>query len=42
MNDFAFQAEVAINDAGGIGMCDIATLNRYLHRMPFGRGGVQI
>lgn len=39
MNDFAFQAEFAINDAGGLGICDVATLNRYLRRIPFGRGG---
>lgn len=39
MNDFAFQAELAINDAGGLGMCDIARLNRDLHGILFGRGG---
>jgi hypothetical protein len=39
MNDFAFQAEFVIKDAGGLGTCDIATLNRYLRRIPFGRGG---
>jgi hypothetical protein len=39
MNDFAFQAEFAINDAGGLGMSDIAELNRCSRRMPFGRGG---
>jgi hypothetical protein len=39
MNDFARQAEFVIEDAGGLGRCDIAALNRFLRRMPFGRGG---
>jgi hypothetical protein len=39
MNDFVRQAAFAIEDAGGLGRCDIAALNRSLRRMPFGRGG---
>lgn len=39
MNDFALQAEFAIKDAGGLGLCDIAALNHYLRRVPFGRSG---